>query len=195
VEQPRYDCCSEPSMRTALSLIGLSTLMATTPAAWQTPPGAPPPRSAVTARAALVDTSGKTMGDALLRETPNGVLLKVDLESAEAGVHGFHIHETGRCDRSTFESAGGHFAPRGAEHGLLDPKGPHAGDLPNVHVPADGSLSFELLVPDVTLRSAGDNSLLDGDGSALVMHRNRDDYTSEPAGSAGDRIACGVIMR
>jgi Cu-Zn family superoxide dismutase len=181
-------------MRTALSLIGLSTLMASTSPAWQAPTSATAPRSAVTARAALVDTSGKTIGDAFLRETPNGVLLKVDLGSAAAGVHGFHIHETGRCDRPTFESAGGHFAPRGAEHGLLDPKGPHAGDLPNVHVPADGRLSFEFLAPNLTLRS-GDASLLDDDGSALVMHRDRDDYTTEPAGSAGDRIACGVVMR
>ena len=160
----------------------------------QRPPGALPPLSALTARAALVDTSGKTIGDALLRETPNGVLLQVDLASAEAGVHAFHIHETGRCDRPAFESAGGHFAPGGAEHGLLNAKGPHAGDLPNVHVPRDGRLSFEYLIARVTLRP-GDRSLLDADGSALVMHRDRDDYTTDPAGSAGDRIACGVVMR
>ena len=175
-------------------MTGLGLIVAVSSVAAQSPPGALPSASAVTARAALVDASGKTIGDALLRETPNGVLLQVDLGSAEAGVHAFHIHETGRCDRPAFESAGGHFAPGGAEHGLLDAEGPHAGDLPNVHVPADGRLSFEYLVAQVTLRP-GDGSLLDADGSALVMHRDRDDYTSEPAGSAGDRIVCGVVIR
>ena len=181
-------------MQSLLSLSGLGILILASSTAVQRQPGALPPASAVTARAALVDGSGKTIGDAVLKETPNGVLLQVDLASAEAGAHAFHIHETGRCDRPTFESAGGHFAPGGAEHGLFDPKGPHAGDLPNVHVPADGRLSFEYLVPRVTL-GPGDRSLLDSDGSALVMHRDRDDYTSDPAGNAGDRIVCGVIMR
>ena len=171
---------------TALTMFGLSIVIAAACGSGQA-------SADVTARAELIDPSGKTIGEALLRETPGGVLLQVDLASAEAGVHGFHIHETGRCDRPTFASAGGHFAPGGTEHGILDEKEPHAGDLPNVHVPADGRLSFELLVPDVTLHS-GDRSLLDGDGSALVMHRDRDDYMSEPAGSAGDRIACGVIV-
>ena len=182
-------------MRSALlSLSGLGVLILASSTAAERPPGALPPASALTARAALIDASGKTIGEALLRETPNGVLLQVDLASADAGAHAFHIHETGRCERPTFESAGGHFAPGTAEHGLLDANGPHAGDLPNVHVPADGRLSFEYLVPRVTLRP-GDRSLLDADGSALVMHRDRDDYTSDPAGDAGDRIMCGVIMR
>ena len=181
-------------MRPVLSLTGLGFIVFVSCVAAQSSPGALPPSSAVTARAALVDSSGKTIGDALLRETPNGVLLQVDLRTAEPGAHAFHIHETGRCDRPTFESAGGHFAPGGAEHGLLDAEGPHAGDLPNVHVPGDGRLSLEYLVPQVTLRP-GDGYLLDADGSALVMHRDRDDYTSEPAGSAGDRTVCGVLMR
>jgi Cu-Zn family superoxide dismutase len=75
------------------------------------------------------------------------------------------------------------------------PKGPHAGDLPNVHVPASGDLAFEYFVDDVSLRSGRRDSLLDADGSALLMHQGADDYRTEPAGDAGTRIVCGVIMR
>ena len=108
------------------------------------------------------------------------------------GIHAFHIHEIGKCEVPTFESAGGHFAPDGRKHGLLDKNGPHAGDLPNVHVLASGDLFFEYLVARVTL-APDSGSLLDQNGSALVMHRNGDDYRTNPAGDAGDRLACGVI--
>lgn len=143
-------------------------------------------------RVELKNAGGRTIGDAQLRETPHGVLLKVDLKNADPGTHAFHIHETGRCEGPTFESAGGHFAPGESGHGFLDDPRPHAGDLPNVHVPEDGKLSIEFLVEDVTLGSAS-HSLLDRDGSALVMHAKADDYRTDPAGAAGDRIACGVI--
>jgi Cu-Zn family superoxide dismutase len=150
---------------------------------------------AITARALLKNTSDATVGDAMLQETPKGVLLKVGLRGVQPGIHAFHIHQTGRCEPPTFESSGGHFAPEGHEHGILDPKGPHAGDLPNVHVPASGDLAFEYFVDDVSLRSGRRDSLLDADGSALLMHQGADDYRTEPAGDAGTRIVCGVIMR
>jgi Cu-Zn family superoxide dismutase len=73
----------------------------------------------------------------------------------------------------------------------MNPEGPHAGDMPNLHVPADGKLSIEVLNPTVTL--SADSALLDEDGAALVIHAGSDDYKSDPAGNAGDRIACGVI--
>ena len=150
--------------------------------------------SAPTASASLKDTEGRVIGDAVLQQTPHGVLLKLELRNATPGVHALHIHERGQCDAPTFESAGGHFAPAGTSHGFHDAKGPHAGDLPNIHVPASQELTVEYLVRGVTLEQ-GRESFFDADGSAIVMHRGADDYTSEPAGDAGNRLACGPIMR
>lgn len=148
-----------------------------------------------TARAAFKDAAGATVGDATLRQTANGVLLKVDLRGVKPGIHAFHIHETGQCTAPSFESAGGHFASQKRQHGFLDAGGPHAGDLPNVHVLESGDVSFEYFVEDVTLSGGNGASLLDTDGSALVMHAGSDDYHTDPAGAAGARLACGVIMQ
>jgi Cu-Zn family superoxide dismutase len=150
--------------------------------------------ASLTATATLKDSKGQEVGRAALTNTPNGVLVRVMSLSAPAGPHAFHIHETGRCDAPSFESAGGHFNPDNASHGFKQAAGPHAGDLPNVHTPANGQLSFEFVAPDVTL-AAGQGSLFDGDGSALVLHAGEDDYVTEPAGDAGSRLACGVIER
>jgi Cu-Zn family superoxide dismutase len=133
------------------------------------------------------------VGTATLRETPNGVLIHLDLTAVPAGPHAFHIHTTGACE-PPFTSAGGHFAPGGTHHGLLSVMGPHAGDLPNVFVPADGKLDVDVLARGVTL-AAGPTSLFDGDGSALMLHATADDYMSDPAGNAGGRIACGVVTK
>jgi Cu-Zn family superoxide dismutase len=120
------------------------------------------------------------------------VLLRVSISGLPPGEHAFHIHETGRCE-PPFDSAGGHFNPAGKKHGLLAPEGKHAGDLPNLHVPADGALKLEVLATEVMLAAGSANSLLDSDGAALVVHRDADDYRTDPAGAAGPRIACGVI--
>ena len=147
-----------------------------------------------TASATINDAMGKTIGTATLRETTSGVLIKVDLMGAPAGTHAIHMHTTGKCDAPMFMTAGGHFAPGMTKHGLLAAGGPHAGDLPNIYVPADGKLSIEILEPNVTL-AAGPRSLLDADGSAIVLHAMADDYVTDPAGNAGGRIACGVINK
>jgi Cu-Zn family superoxide dismutase len=158
------------------------------------------PRAAVsqtaklTALAELKDVQGKKVGDVRLTQTPSGVLLQVTLAGAPSGERAFHIHEVGRCDPPRFESAGAHFSPDGKGHGYHEAKGPHAGDLPNIHVPEDGRLTFEVLARNVTLEG-GSASLLEGDGSALVIHAKPDDYRTEPSGNAGDRIACGVVER
>jgi Cu-Zn family superoxide dismutase len=146
------------------------------------------------AHATLKTAAGVAIGLASLRQTPHGVLLNVDLHGAPAGIHAFHIHDVGSCEVPTFKSAGGHFAPAGHQHGFFNEAGPHAGDLPNVHIPTSGDLSFENLVDHATL-AGGSQSLLDQNGSALVMHRDADDYRTNPAGNAGDRVACGVITR
>jgi len=147
-----------------------------------------------TATATMKDAMGKTVGTVTLRDTPAGVLLKVDLTGVPPGGHAFHIHTTGQCEAPMFTSAGGHFAPGGTHHGFLTPTGPHAGDLPNVFVAADGKLSFEAIAKDVTL-AAGPRSLFDADGSAVVLHATVDDYSTDPAGNAGARLACGVITK
>ena len=89
-------------------------------------------------------------------------------------------------------NAGGHFALEDEKHGFATENGPHAGDMPNIHVPASGQLTIDVLNPNVSLQDE-EGSLLDEDGSAIVIHAKADDYTSQPAGNAGDRIACGVI--
>lgn len=141
--------------------------------------------------ATLRDPAGEAVGEAALEASPNGVLLRVELRGVPAGEHAFHIHETGACEAPDFASAGGHLNPAGVGHGFLDGDGVHAGDLPNVHVPASGGLRLDLFAPGVELES----QLFDADGAALVMHEGPDDYRTDPAGAAGARIACGVVER
>jgi Cu-Zn family superoxide dismutase len=146
------------------------------------------------ANATLNDSQGRRIGQAELQQTPHGVLLRLELEKATPGTHGLHIHETGRCEAPAFTSAGGHFNPTRRQHGFLNSNGPHAGDLPNIEVPPTTRLWVEYLVSSVTL-DRGSSSLLDADGSAIVIHSGKDDYASDPAGNAGDRIACGTVVR
>ena len=152
---------------------------------------AAPACAADTASATLKDAQGNEVGAATLTGTPSGVLISLDLTGLPAGDHAFHIHTTGKCEPPDFKTAGGHFNPEQDKHGLMNPAGPHAGDMPNIHVPDSGKLVIEVMNPMVHL---GDG-LLDADGSALVIHSGTDDYKTDPAGNAGDRIACGVITR
>jgi Cu-Zn family superoxide dismutase len=143
------------------------------------------------AQAVLKDASGKEVGTAIFSTTPSGALLDLNLTAIPLGVHAVHVHAVGKCDGPDFKSAGPHFNPDQTKHGILSPEGPHAGDLPNLHVPADGKLEVEILDPVVTLSQEA--ALLDADGSSIVIHAGPDDYTTDPAGNSGDRIACGVI--
>jgi Cu-Zn family superoxide dismutase len=147
----------------------------------------------VKASASLMDTEGRGVGLAYLRQTPRGVLLRLVLNHATPGIHAVHIHETGRCTPPSFESAGQHFNPGAKQHGFLDPDGAHAGDLPNLNVPGTTELTLEYMIAGVTLEP-GPRSLLDADGSALVIHAGEDDYMTDPSGSSGERLACGVIV-
>jgi Cu-Zn family superoxide dismutase len=142
--------------------------------------------------AELKDKDGKTVGSATLREAPGGVAVHVDVRGISPGLHAVHVHAVGKCDAPAFTSAGGHFNPAQKKHGLKSPDGPHAGDMPNMYVGKDGTGRFEVLTDNFTLR-AGERSVFDGDGSALVIHAGVDDYTTDPTGNAGDRVACGVI--
>jgi Cu-Zn family superoxide dismutase len=152
------------------------------------------PAAAQQARAILNGADGAQVGTVILDETPFGVLLTAKITALPPGTHAFHIHEIGNCTPPDYKSAGGHYAPAGNEHGLTNPKGKHAGDLPNIHVAADGTLEIEILADAVSLVGGGPRAgLFDTDGSAFVVHAGADDYASNPAGAAGARIACGLI--
>ncbi|MDE3137430.1 MAG: superoxide dismutase family protein [Acidobacteriota bacterium] len=145
-----------------------------------------------TARADFVNAQGQRVGHATLTQTPQGVRIDVTVSSLPPGRHAFHIHAVGQCEPPGFTSAGPHFNPFGKEHGTKNPKGPHAGDLPNFDVTSDGRSQFSVLAADVTL-GKGPNSLFHPGGTSLVIHAGTDDYMTDPAGNAGARIACGVI--
>ncbi len=146
-------------------------------------------QSAAQAKADIKDAKGQSIGSATLAETPHGVLLTVNLTAAPVGRHAFHLHAVGKCE-APFTTAGGHLNPANKKHGIKSAEGAHGGDLPNVTVPAGGALSFEVLAHGVTMAQ-----VLDADGAAVVMHQGVDDYATDPAGAAGDRIACGVVAR
>ena len=145
------------------------------------------------AHADLKNADGQRVGTATLQETPHGVLVTLDLTGVPSGTHAFHIHEVGKCE-PPFATAGGHFNPGAQQHGMMNPAGMHAGDFPNIEVPASGTLKVQVLARNVTL-GEGKNSLFDADGSALMIHAGPDDYKTDPAGNAGARIACGVITK
>jgi Cu-Zn family superoxide dismutase len=151
---------------------------------------APPEQKAF---ATLKDASGKEVGKAVFTATPSGALLDLNLTAAQPGVHALHIHAVGKCEGPDFKSAGPDFNPDQTKHGIMNPEGPHAGDLPNIHVPADGKLEVEFLDPVVTIPQEA--ALLDTDGSSIAIHANPDDYKTDPDGNAGAGIACGVITR
>ncbi|MCK6557163.1 superoxide dismutase family protein [Candidatus Binatia bacterium] len=149
--------------------------------------------SAQTARADMVSDTGAKVGTAELEQTPHGVLITLNVRGLPPGPHAFHIHSVGVCE-PPFTSAGGHFNPAAKQHGIRNPAGMHAGDFPNIEVPASGATRAEVLAGGVTI-GPGPATLFDADGSSLVIHAGPDDYRTDPAGNAGGRIACGVVTR
>ena len=155
-------------------------------------------QTSATATADLQDNEGNPVGSAEFVEGESGVTITVSItEGIEPGVHGMHIHETGDLSSSDFKSASGHFNPTDAEHGFDNPQGPHAGDLENITVAEDGTASYQTVNDRITL-SDGPNSILDEDGSALMIHAMPDDYRTNDdpqtgPGTSGDRVAAGVI--
>jgi Cu-Zn family superoxide dismutase len=139
----------------------------------------------------FTNSEGNPAGTAALTQAGVGVLMELDLTGLPPGEWvAFHVHETGTCDAAShYQSAGGHFNPTGKDHGYLAPNGPHAGDMPNQSVGADGVLRAQVYNPSVTL-GEGDAGIR---GRALMIHAKPDDYTSQPSGDAGDRLACAVI--
>ena len=138
------------------------------------------------ARTQVVGEAAATRAAALVR-------VRVTVRGFPPGIYGIHLHQVGRCEGPSFESAGGHWNPGSRQHGRLNPLGPHLGDLPNLEVRANGAgrIDFEVQVPSGT--EAGANPLLDGDGTAVVIHAAADDERTDPSGNSGARIACGVL--
>src|SRR5690625_6856992 len=138
----------------------------------------------------LNNSEGETVGTAMLEEGEDGVNIHIDATNLPEGPHGFHIHEKAVCEEPDFESAGGHFNPEDTNHGFDDPDGPHAGDLPNLEVGEDGSVNEDFVVEGVTLEKGKDNSLLDGDGTSLVILTDAYDINYYPSVDVSDRIEC-----
>lgn len=148
--------------------------------------------------AELRDPSGAPVGTARMTADENGTIhLFLHVDRMPPGTHGVHFHAVGSCQRgdtTAFESAGGHHNPLQRKHGLESAEGPHAGDLPNLVVGASGSGDLDTHTARATLRP-GPATLLDPDGSSLVVHAAADDQRSDPAGNSGARVACGVIVK
>jgi superoxide dismutase, Cu-Zn family len=142
----------------------------------------------------MKDGMGNGVGTAELSPAPKGVTIKLNLMNLPPGMHGIHVHAAAKCEGPAFTTAGGHLNPDMKHHGLDNPEGPHAGDMANLTVAADGTAKATIVAPGVTM---GDDphSIFSNGGTALVIHASADDEKTDPAGNAGARIACGTISK
>lgn len=145
------------------------------------------------AKAEVYNTKNELIGEVAFKEGDNSVELSAVLNGLPPGLHGIHLHDVGKCEAPTFESAGVHVNPLHKQHGVENPHGPHAGDLPNIEVAEDGSVQMHFVTDAISLITGKINSLRDANGSSIVIHEQIDDYKTDPTGNSGARIACGVI--
>jgi superoxide dismutase, Cu-Zn family len=170
-------------MKRIVAALGVACALAVIPAAAQ---------NAV--KVELKDLQGASVGTATLTPAAGGgVSIALDLKNLAPGAHAFHVHQVAKCE-PPFQTAGPHFNPDAKKHGLENPDGAHAGDMNNITVGADGTAKVTVVNKQVTL-GAGPNSMFAGGGTALVVHAKPDDMKTDPAGNAGDRIACGVVSK
>jgi len=144
----------------------------------------------------LKSASGDSVGSAVISPAPSGkgVQIALDVNHLPPGEHAIHVHQNAKCEPPQFTTAGGHFNPDKKKHGSANPEGPHAGDIPDFTVDADGTSKMTIVAPNVTY-SEGPHSIFSNGGTALMIHASADDLKSDPAGNAGARIACGVIAK
>ena len=145
-------------------------------------------------KANIINTKGEGIGTVVITQKADGVKLHIEAKNLTPGEHGVHFHENGKCEAPDFKSAGAHLNPELKQHGFNNPKGYHAGDLENIHVKEDGTVSADLESTSVTLTKGVSNSLLRPGGTSLIIHEKADDYVTDPSGNSGDRIACAVIQ-
>lgn len=142
--------------------------------------------------ARLTFADGRPAGTATLLNDPRGLRITVSATGLTPGPHGFHLHTIGKCEAPGFTSAGGHLNPDNRKHGSLAAGGAHLGDLPNLQIGPDGSGTATEVVPG---GRGALSAIFDGDGAAVIVHASPDDYRTDPAGNAGDRMVCGVLSR
>ncbi|HSZ74812.1 MAG TPA: superoxide dismutase family protein [Rhizomicrobium sp.] len=147
------------------------------------------------AAAKIVGLDGREIGIAKFAQSSHGVLIEIEVHGLTPGAHAIHIHSAGVCDmKRKFENAGPDFSPTPKMHGYFGKGGPHAGDLPNEYAGADGTLHAAILASAISL-GKGKKTIFDKDGASIIVHANGDDYTNQPAGNSGPRVACGVIRK
>lgn len=155
-----------------------------------------PPAGAADAVAKLIGLDGQPAGTAKFRSTTHSVLIEIDARGLAPGDHAIMIHTTAACDpKKQFATAGPDFSFDPVRpHGFFAKGGPRAGDLPNQFAGADGRLRASIVTSAFTLGN-GAKSVFDRDGASIIIHARADDYLTQPDGKAGDRVACGTIIR